>query len=211
MNPTGGTITIDAQHLACFTLAGRLLREGLFEERRFYRYGITCEPSHSPVVLRHEEMADFVHEHINALSRWTDELARVMNCDFPHAMHPPQSTATINRVCDSIILFGRRIVSWEHSVAAPKPPPHWNRVMSLLRGMTAPLATCLFQQNEGIAALPARVLAGDRDIDLRVKVPSLPQFHLLASELPRAFRAGTPFYHRHPILTAAFLGALLAR
>lgn len=59
--------------------------------------------------------------------------------------------------------------------------------------------------------LPSRVRAGETYIDPSVRVPSLPQFASLAKELPRALRAGAPLHVRHPVLTALFLGALLAR
>lgn len=211
MSVSGGFIRTSDGNLACFELAGRVLYEGLKEVRDFYAGGMVCASSALPVMLGHAQMADYAHSRVTALMGWLDEIALVVNNGLPSAMQAPLREDAILSVCDRMILFGHRLVAWEHDVAGHSPPAHWHCVISLLRGMTEPLVHCLFQQADGIAALPSWVRAGETHIDLNIRVPNLPQFALLADELPRAWKAGTPVYERHPILSALFLGALLTR
>lgn len=208
---TASLFRIHDEDLACFELAGCALHDGLAEVRAFYQNGMPCNPHALPMMPGHEQMADFVHTRVTALMSWLDDIAHVVNSGLPQAMQAPARAEAVLAVCDGIILFGRRLAAWEQDVAAHQPPAHWRRVMTLLRGMTRPLAQSLFQQAEGIAGLAARVRAGETNVDPRVNVPSLPQLALLAEELPRAWEAGAPFHERHPILTALFLRALLSR
>lgn len=210
MSPTNSLIRINDENLARFEQAGRVLCRGLAEVRRFYDGGMVADAAAMPLTISHEQMADFVYARVIALKGWLDEIAQVVNTQLPQALQGSGREESIMRFCERMIRLGRELVSWEHDVARHQVPAHWHRIMSLLRGLTRPLARDLFRQVDGITSLPARLRAGEADIDLSMKMPNLPQLALLSEELPRACRAGVPFPERHPIMTALFLRTLLA-
>ncbi len=154
-------------------------------------------------------MADLVYSHAIALRDWLDEFSQEVNTELPQALQGTGREEAIMRFCERMILLGRQLVSWEHDVARFQVPIHWHRTMSLLRGLTRPLAHSFFRLVDGIATLSARVRAGESDIDLSVKMLNVPQLALLSEESPRACRAGAPFHERHPIMAALFFRALL--
>lgn len=83
MNQTGGLIRTNDANLACFELAGRLLRDRLADVRGFYDGGMLFRPSALPVMLGHEQMADFVYASATALMSWLDDSAQVVNVELP--------------------------------------------------------------------------------------------------------------------------------
>jgi hypothetical protein len=204
MNDTCQQIVARAGPAWEFELAAELLGSGLEPVRQFYATG-RQESDDLPQVMDHRQTADYITSRLNLLQEWTSEVARVVNQDAERAFGPfgvRGNPVEIEAFCGRIVLFCNRLVKWEREVASVSGPPQWNSVFALMHGLTQPLAETIFHFADEEASIPSRAAEGETSFSLRFTFPVPPQMNALKSELPKAWKAGAPFWEKHPVLTA---------
>jgi len=213
MDATATAIVSQASETWEYELAGYLFQTGLEPVREFYANGLASGLT-VPAVLDRRQAADYVRARVNLLAEWAAEVSRVVTKDAPRAFGPPGiagDPSQIEAVCKQIILFCQRLVEWERDAQKTGGPVHWNKVFSLLRGSTRPLADTVFRLVDVMASVPERLRQGETRFDLRMIFPAPPQLVALEKELPRAWKAGASFWEKHPILAGLALWKVLSR
>jgi hypothetical protein len=204
MNDTCQQIIARAGPAWEFELAAELLETGLDAVRLYYQTG-GQDGFNLPRIMDHRQTADYVSARLNLLGQWVVEVGSVVNQDAKRAFGPygeRGNAAEIEAFCGRIVLFCNRLVEWEREVANVSGPRQWDNVFALMRGLTRPLAETMFHFADEMASIPSRAENGETSFDLHFTFPAPPQLKELAVELPKAWKAGAPFWEKHPVLTA---------